>query len=99
MKIFLTFDENKQECTFCEKNEKGFPVQREILLKISRTTSDPEAAKRLWLLRDFDTEIATLAEQQELSLRRVSLRYGELSFPHDEKAKYEYNDQFGLVRV
>ena len=99
LKIFLTFDEDEKKCTFCEKNEKGFPVPRELPLKISRTTLDTEAARRLWLVRDFDTEIEALAEQQETSLRKVSLRYGELGFPHNENEKYEYNDQFGLVKV
>ncbi|PCJ39520.1 MAG: type I-F CRISPR-associated helicase Cas3 [SAR86 cluster bacterium] len=99
LKIFLTFDEDMQECMFCEKNERGFPVPRELPLKISRVKLCHEAAKRLWLVRNFDIEIEALAEQQEVSVRRVSMRYGELSFPHSEKAKYEYNDQFGLVRV
>ena len=99
LKIFLTFDEDKQACTFCEKNEKGFPVPRELPLGISRNPIDAQASKRLWLKRDFETEITALAEQQDVSMRSVSLRYGELSFPYSEKAKYEYNDQFGLVRV
>lgn len=99
LKIFLTFDEDKQACTFCEKNEKGFPVPRELPLGISRNRTDAQASKRLWLKRDFEAEITVLAEQQEVSLRSVSMRYGELSFPHNEKAKYEYNDQFGLVRI
>ena len=98
LKIFLTFDDDKQECTFCEKNEKGYPVPRELPLGISRFQIDAHASKRLWLTRNFEKEIDTLAEQKELSLRSVSLRYGELSFRHDEKAKYEYNDQFGLVK-
>jgi CRISPR-associated endonuclease/helicase Cas3 len=99
LKIFLTFDDDRQECTFCEKNEKGFPVPREQVLNISRTNLKQEAIGRLWLARDYDSEIEVLAEKQEKSLRSISMRYGELSFPHNEKAKYEYNDQFGLVRV
>jgi CRISPR-associated endonuclease/helicase Cas3 len=99
LKIFLTFDDDKQECTFCEKNEKGYPVPRESPLGISRFQIDAQASKRLWLTRDYENEIVTLAEQKELSLRSVSLRYGELSFRHDEKAKYQYNDQFGLVKM
>jgi CRISPR-associated endonuclease/helicase Cas3 len=99
LKIFLTFDEGRQECNFCEKNEKGFPVPRELSLGICRVQLDLEASKRLWLKRDFEVEITDLAEQREVSLRSVSLRYGELSFLYSEKAKYEYNDQFGLVKV
>jgi CRISPR-associated endonuclease/helicase Cas3 len=99
LKIFLTFDEEQQECIFCEKNERGFPVPREQVLNIKRVNLKPESAARLWLARDYETEVDVLAEQQEKSLRSISMRYGELSFPHSEKANYEYNDQFGLIRV
>ncbi len=99
LKVFLAFDENKQACTFCEKNEKGFPVPRELPLGIDRVQLATEASKRLWLQRDFEAEIASMADAQDMSMRRASLRYGELSFWHDESAKYKYNDQFGLVRV
>jgi CRISPR-associated endonuclease/helicase Cas3 len=99
LKVFLTFDESRQECTFCEKNEKGFPVPRESALGISRAQLNENTSKRLWLKRDFEVEITALAERQDVSLRSVSLYYGELSFPYNEKDKYEYNDQFGLVRV
>ena len=99
LKIFLAFDEDRQECTFCEKNERGFPVPRELPLGITRVQLDTVSSERLWLKRDFESEIEALAQQQEVSVRSVSLRYGELSFPYSEKAKYEYNDQFGLVKV
>ncbi len=99
LKLFLTFDENEQTCFFCEKNEKGFPVNRERPLNIKRTNLNQAMLACLWMTRDFDTEIAVLAEQQEFSLRSASLRYGEISLPHNEKAKYEYNDQFGLVKI
>ncbi|WP_264769754.1 type I-F CRISPR-associated helicase Cas3f [Coxiella burnetii] len=99
LKVFLTFDEDKQVYMFCEKNEKGFPVPRELPLGISRVQLDDNASKRLWLKRNFEKEIQALSEKQEVSMRNASMRYGELSFPYYEKNKYEYNDQFGLVRV
>ena len=99
LKIFLTFDEDQQECIFCEKNEKGFPVPREKVLNIKRVNLKPEEVERLWLARNYELEIEMLAEQLEKSLRSISMRYGELNFPHNEKANFEYNDQFGLVRV
>jgi len=68
-------------------------------LGITRVQLDTVSSERLWLKRDFESEIEALAQQQEVSVRSVSLRYGELSFPYSEKAKYEYNDQFGLVKV
>jgi CRISPR-associated endonuclease/helicase Cas3 len=99
LKIFLIFDESRQECIFCEKDEKGYPVPHEQVLGIKRVNLKPELAERLWLLRDYETEIETLAERQDKSLRSISMRYGELSFPYNEKANYEYSDQFGLVRI
>ena len=99
LKVFLTFDEENQECIFCEKNEKGYPVPRELHLGIARIKIHEKASKRLWLTRNFEVELEALAEQQALSLRSVSLRYGELNFRYDERAKYEYNDQFGLVKI
>jgi CRISPR-associated endonuclease/helicase Cas3 len=99
LKIFLTFDEGNQECTFCERNEKGFPVPRELPLGISRVQLGTEVSTRLWFKRDYESEIRMLAEQREESFRNISLRYGELRFRRDENAKYEYNDQFGLVRI
>jgi len=54
---------------------------------------------RLWLQRNFQVEVESLAEQQERSLRRTSIRYGEIGFPHRDTASYEYSDQFGLVEI
>lgn len=99
LKIFLTFDEDKQAFTFCEKNERGFPVPRELPLGIRRVELDLEASNRLWLKRDFETEIMALAGQKDMSMRSLSLRYGELTFPYSEKVNYEYNDQLGLVKI
>ncbi len=69
------------------------------MLGIKRVDLKPELADRLWLLRDYGAEIEALAERQDKSLRSISMRYGELSFPYNEKANYEYSDQFGLVRI
>ncbi len=98
LKIFLVFDEDKEICSFCEKNERGHPIPREIPLSINRVELGPEAMSRLWLERHFETTIEDLARQQELNLRYISLRYGELNFLYNEKTKYEYNDQLGLAR-
>jgi len=99
LKIFLTYQGNDEGYVFCEKNEKGLPVNREKPLNIKRAQLNQETLDRLWLLRSFQTEVEILAEQQERSLRRTSLRYGELGFPHYDNAAYEYSDQFGLVRI
>jgi CRISPR-associated endonuclease/helicase Cas3 len=99
LKVFLVFDEDQQISQFCEKNEQGYAIEREGTLNIQRITLSEQAEQRLWLTRNFDQSCLALADQQELSQRRISLRYGELSFPHDEKKQYGYNDQLGLVKM
>lgn len=99
LKVFLVFDEDKHQNRFCEKNEKGFPVDRESILNIKRIELRPEAQSRLWLMRSFDQSCIELADQKERSQRSISIRYGELSFPHNEKKQYGYNDQLGLVKL
>jgi CRISPR-associated endonuclease/helicase Cas3 len=99
LKVFLVFDENKQASRFCEKNEQGYVVDREAILNIQRIELSEQAQKNLWLTRNFDQSCIELADEQERSQRSVSLRYGELGFPHDEKKQYGYNDQLGLVKL
>ena len=98
LKIFLTFNDDKQAYFFCEKNEKGIPINREKSLNIVRADLKALDVSRLWLQRDFNEAVDHEAVKRDLSYRRVSLRYGELSFPHNESMAYEYSDQFGLVK-
>jgi CRISPR-associated endonuclease/helicase Cas3 len=99
LKVFLVFDGEHQQSQFCEKNEQGYAIEREQVLNIQRKVLSEREKKRLWLTRDFDQRCAVLADVQQCSKRLISLRYGELSFPYDEKKQYEYNDQFGLVKL
>lgn len=104
IKVFLVFDNELQASRFCEKDLEGYAIDREKPLNIHRIAISAKAQSRLWLVRDFDGECMTFAErsvdsQNPLSQRRVSLRYGELSFSHDEKQQYGYNDQLGLVKL
>jgi CRISPR-associated endonuclease/helicase Cas3 len=99
LKVFLVFDEYQQSSQFCEKDEQGYAIEREQPLNIKRITLSQQANQRLWLTRDFDQSCLALADEQESSQRRISLRYGELSFSHNEKKHYGYNDQLGLVEV
>jgi CRISPR-associated endonuclease/helicase Cas3 len=99
LRVFLVFDEQQQTSRFCEKNEQGFAIEREGPLNIQRIILSGQAQQRLWITRDFDQSCKALVEDQYLSQRRISLRYGELSFPHDEKKQYGYNDQLGLVKI
>jgi CRISPR-associated endonuclease/helicase Cas3 len=99
LKVFLVFDANQQVSRFCEKDEQGYAIEREKILNIQRITLSEQAQQRLWLTRDFEHSCIALADQQELSQRRISLRYGELNFSHDENNQYGYNDQLGLVKI
>ena len=99
LKVFLVFDEYLQTSQFCEKNEQGYAEVREKVLNIQRINLSELAQQRLWLTRDFEQSCIRLADEQEPSQRRISLRYGELSFRHDEKKQYGYNDQLGLVKI
>jgi len=97
-KVFLTFDTYEDESKFFEKDAKGHAIEREKTLSITRNNLSDLANSRLWMNRDFDISCALMAEQQEISQRIISLRYGELSFKHNEKQQYTYNDQLGLVK-
>ena len=99
LKVFLVFDEDHQESKFCEKDEQGYTIDREQILNIQRIELSKQAKNRLWLTRDFDRCCEKMAGEQNLSQRIISLRYGELSFSHNEKKQYVYNDQLGLVKV
>ncbi|RAK00598.1 type I-F CRISPR-associated helicase Cas3f [Aliidiomarina maris] len=104
IKAFLVFDSELQRSRFCEKDAEGYAIERESILNIERVALSEKSINRLWLVRDYDSACAAFAQntidsQQPLSQRRVSLRYGELSFPYDERNKYAYNDQLGLVKI
>ncbi|RJE76996.1 type I-F CRISPR-associated helicase Cas3 [Pseudoalteromonas sp. MSK9-3] len=104
LKIFLVFDEYQSESRFCEKDDKGYTVNRESILNIKRVKLSELATSRVWLVRDFDQTCTEFAERisdsySPLSQRLISLKYGELSFQFNEKYQYAYNDQLGLVKV
>jgi CRISPR-associated endonuclease/helicase Cas3 len=98
LSVYLTYLPEKEEFKFCEKDDDGWPVDRQLALGITRQQLSPKAQKKLWLLRDYEQLIEGLAVEQERSLRSASMRFGELSFPYQEGKKYTYNDQLGLVK-
>jgi CRISPR-associated endonuclease/helicase Cas3 len=99
-KLFLCFDEENETCCFVEKDEKGYPTtDRENILNITRAELSEIEQRNLWLSRDYLNLLAQYSEKNEMSKRRVSLRYGELSLVIREGYEYEYSDQFGLAVV
>ncbi|HIL02843.1 MAG TPA: type I-F CRISPR-associated helicase Cas3 [Candidatus Thioglobus autotrophicus] len=97
--LFLTYDEDKEQCYFAEKDDKGRPINREDILGIRHSQLSDEEIENLWLVRDYQSLLDEYAEQQEISKKRISLRFGELNFIERENAEYKYNDQFGLVKI
>ena len=99
-KLFLCFDEDDENCCFVEKDEKGRPTtDRENILNITRGELSEVEQRNLWLSRDYLNLLAQYSEKSEMSKRRISLRYGELSLVMREGYEYEYSDQFGLVKI
>ena len=96
-KLFLMYDPEEKRCIFVQKDEQGYPINRENILQIHQQCLSNIHEKRLWLKRDYGIFLEQYAEQQDCSKKLISLRYGELSFVHREGQEYEYSDQFGLV--
>ncbi|NEW61475.1 type I-F CRISPR-associated helicase Cas3 [Sulfurovum sp. bin170] len=94
-KVFLVYDENNRDYSFCEIEGYDNIIKREELLQINRVEIDDEMRSGLWLRRDYNT----LVEEFDKSKRAISIKYGELSFGYYEGSEYEYSDQFGLVKI
>lgn len=97
--LFLAYSEDNENLYFAEKDEKGFPVDREEILRISRVELTESEKVNTWLARDYQKSLGRKADSTGSSKEYLSLRYGELNFvEYDDDAEYEYNDQFGLVK-
>lgn len=97
LRVYLVYSPEKETVEFHEKNKEGIFVPRQLPLGITIQPLTEKALQRLWLTRDYQTSIEKMSEQQKRSMHAISMRYGELSFRHDEKQRYIYNDQLGLV--
>jgi len=97
--VFLMYDPDEDRCLFIEKDEEGHPIDRENILQIHQQGISSSHEKRLWLKRDYEELLEQYAEQPDWSKKRISLRYGELSFVYRENHEYEYSDQFGLIPI
>ena len=98
LKVYLTYLPEKSEFKFCEKDDDGRPIERQLSLGIRHQKLSSHAEDKLWLLRVYEQSVEGLAEETEKSLRSTSMRFGELSFPYKEGKQYIYNDQLGLVK-
>ncbi|MCL1047541.1 type I-F CRISPR-associated helicase Cas3f [Shewanella electrodiphila] len=107
-KIYLVVNSDDEDCYFTQKDEQGIRVTDiygdliniENILQIVPVSLSNNERNSLWLLRDYVDALDKYIDEDELSTRRqVSLRYGELSFAARDNDKYEYSDQFGLVKI
>jgi len=101
IKLFLYFDEKEESYYFVEKDDQGYPVNRENIFNITRAQVNELEDNNLWLPRNYTRLLAQYSQnsENEMSKRRLSLRYGEISLVIRDGNEYEYNDQFGLVKV
>lgn len=98
--LFLTYDDGRDLFYFAEKDENGYPVDREEIHRITHVDFKAEELNRLWLVRDYKNSVIEESLNRETTPRNISLRFGEVSITYYENSnsEYEYNDQFGLVK-
>ncbi|TMM47633.1 type I-F CRISPR-associated helicase Cas3f [Colwellia ponticola] len=106
--LFLFYNENSDSCYFTQKDEAGKTlvdesnqaINREGILNICHVKLSESERKNLWLERNYQKLLPQyISEPWLISSKRVSLRYGEINFVERENTEFEYNDQFGLVKV
>lgn len=87
---------------FAEKDRQGKPVKRgnlyNITYNINKVDNIIQNSGRFWLKRDYKNCLNKLSETQQMDIKTVSLRYGELRL-HTKYVSRDkkYLDQFGLV--
>jgi len=106
--LFLFYNETEDCCYFTQKDEAGKAlidmnnqvINRENIINIKHLAITEKLQGNLWLNRNYQQLLTQyLSEPWLTSLKRVSLRYGEINMVERENAQYEYSDQFGLVKV
>ena len=106
--LFLFYNADKDSCYFTQKDETGKPlldendqaINREGIFNITQVEISDKARENLWLARDYQALLVNyMSEPYLVSKKSISLRYGEINFVECENARYQYNDQFGLVKV
>jgi CRISPR-associated endonuclease/helicase Cas3 len=98
-KAFLMYDQDDDRLVFIEKDRDGHPVDRQSILQIHTENIGNGCENRLWLKRNYRELLERYSTQLDISMKAVSLRYGELSFVYREGQEYDYSDQFGLTKI
>jgi len=94
--LFLMYSPDENQCRFVEKDEQGYPIDRESLLQINRALVSQSHKKNEWLHRDYGHLLEKYADMFDCSMEAISLKYGELNFVYRDQ-EYQYSDQLGLV--
>jgi len=106
--LFLFYNEIDDGCYFTEKEQTGKPlvdenyqaINRDGILNIKHSVLTPQERENLWLERNYQQLLPHYISEPYLArLKNVSLRYGELNIVLGDNTEYEYNDQFGLVKI
>lgn len=106
--LFLFYNADSDQCYFTQKDEVGKPlldeanqaINREGILNITHMQLTEMERNNLWFERNYQSLLSNHLDDEWLnSKRRVSLRYGEISFIERENTQYEYTDQFGLITL
>lgn len=99
IKVYQMYEPENDRFVFVEKDKDGHPIDRQAILQIHPKDSGNTYENRLWLKRDYRELLDRYSTQLDISMKAVSLRYGELSFVYREGQEYEYSDEFGLANV
>ncbi|OUS30996.1 type I-F CRISPR-associated helicase Cas3 [Thalassotalea sp. 42_200_T64] len=106
--LFLFYNADEERCYFTQKDEAGKPlldinyqaINREGILNITRVQLSEKEHQNLWFERNYQALLSQYkSEPYLISKKSISLRYGEINLVERENAEYEYNDQFGLVKL
>lgn len=108
LNLFLFYSNLEDKCFFTQKDEarkvmvdiNNQVINREGIHNISRMELTVKEHQNLWFERNYQQLLTQyLSEPWLTTLKRVSLRYGEINIVERENTQYQYNDQFGLVRL
>jgi len=100
VQLFYVWNDKKQSGYWAEKDEDGKPVNRELQHNITTTELTSAQKLRLWVERDYLALLKAWSVNHDLSLTKVSLRYGELNMSmNNENDEFEYNPQLGMFKV
>ncbi|KGJ88696.1 type I-F CRISPR-associated helicase Cas3f [Thalassotalea sp. ND16A] len=106
--LFLFYNESDDCCYFTQKDEAGKAlldinnqvVNRENILSITRMQLTEKEKQNLWLDRNYQKLLPQyISEPWLITVKSVSLSYGEINFVERDNLQYEYNDQFGLMPI